>query len=63
MVDGFQYGQTTNLDKYLYIVDTGTTLMYLPPREYPGPRETFVAGDCPLTRRANRAGGGNRGLV
>lgn len=33
VVDGFQYGQTTDLDKYLYIVDTGTTLMYLPPRE------------------------------
>ena len=34
VVDGMQYGQTTNLDKYLYIVDTGTTFMYLPPREY-----------------------------
>lgn len=32
VVDGFQYGQTTDLTKFLYIVDTGTTLMHLPPQ-------------------------------
>ncbi|CAI4219671.1 unnamed protein product [Parascedosporium putredinis] len=30
-VDGIQYGQITDLTKYLYIIDTGTTLMHLPP--------------------------------
>ncbi|PKS13074.1 hypothetical protein jhhlp_000415 [Lomentospora prolificans] len=31
VVDGIQYGERTDLTKYLYIVDTGTTLMHLPP--------------------------------
>lgn len=29
--DGWQYGQTTNTKKVPYIVDSGTTLNYLPP--------------------------------
>ncbi|KAL1888462.1 hypothetical protein Cpir12675_006173 [Ceratocystis pirilliformis] len=31
VTDGIQYGQVQDSRKYLYIVDTGTTLMYLPP--------------------------------
>ncbi|KKA26182.1 hypothetical protein TD95_003758 [Thielaviopsis punctulata] len=31
VVDGIQYGQVEDTHKYLYIIDTGTTLMYLPP--------------------------------
>ena len=33
-VDGWRFGDTTNTRKQLYIVDTGTTLNYVPPREY-----------------------------
>jgi hypothetical protein len=32
--DGIKWGQTSNDAKYPYIVDTGTTMMYLPPREF-----------------------------
>ena len=35
--DGITWGQTTNTAKYPYIVDTGTTMMYLPPRKPPRP--------------------------
>ncbi|KAM7189416.1 Aspartic peptidase domain containing protein [Naviculisporaceae sp. PSN 640] len=31
IVDGWQFGQTTNMIKYPYIIDSGTTLCYLPP--------------------------------
>ncbi|KKF94417.1 putative aspartic-type endopeptidase [Ceratocystis platani] len=31
VTDGIQYGQVQDSRKYLYIVDTGTTLLYLPP--------------------------------
>lgn len=29
-----KWDQTTDTTKYPYIVDTGTTMLYLPPREY-----------------------------
>ncbi|KAI0019797.1 acid protease [Xylariomycetidae sp. FL0641] len=29
--DGFRYGQTDSTDRYPYIIDTGTTLTYVPP--------------------------------
>ncbi|KAL6797137.1 aspartic peptidase domain-containing protein [Trichoderma sp. SZMC 28012] len=32
--DGMKWDQTTDTTKYPYIVDTGTTMLYLPPREY-----------------------------
>lgn len=35
MLDGVRWGSTTDEAKYPYIVDTGTTLMYLPPRKSP----------------------------
>ncbi|KAK1528308.1 eukaryotic aspartyl protease [Colletotrichum paranaense] len=31
LVDGLRWGSTSDTKKYLYIVDTGTTLMYVPP--------------------------------
>ncbi|KAL2891914.1 putative aspartic-type endopeptidase [Ceratocystis lukuohia] len=34
VTDGIQYGQVQDSRKYLYIVDTGTTLLYLPPAIY-----------------------------
>lgn len=32
--DGIRWGSTTDEAKYPYIVDTGTTMMYLPPRKF-----------------------------
>lgn len=34
--DGFKWGSTTDVSKFPFIIDTGTTLMYLPPRKFPG---------------------------
>jgi hypothetical protein len=31
--DGLKWGTTTDEAKYPYIIDTGTTMMHLPPRE------------------------------
>ena len=31
--DGMRWGQTVDRSKYLYIIDTGTSLMYVPPRK------------------------------
>lgn len=31
--DGIRWDQTTDTTKYPYIVDTGTTMNYLPPRK------------------------------
>lgn len=31
--DGLQWGTTTDTAKYPYIVDTGTTMMHIPPRQ------------------------------
>lgn len=33
--DGMRWDQTTDTTKYPYIVDTGTTMLYLPPRKCP----------------------------
>lgn len=33
-VDGWKFGDVTNTAKYLYILDSGTTLCYLPPRKH-----------------------------
>ena len=32
--DGMRWDSTTDETRYPYVVDTGTTLMYLPPGEY-----------------------------
>ena len=32
--DGFKYGQTTDLTKYPMIIDSGTTMLYLPSSQY-----------------------------
>lgn len=32
--DGIKWDQTTDETRYPYIVDTGTTAIYLPPRKY-----------------------------
>jgi len=36
--DGWEFDQTTNVKKYPYIVDSGTTLCYLPPSKFRGGR-------------------------
>jgi hypothetical protein len=34
LVDGFEFAETRNMKKHLYVIDTGTTLNYLPPRKF-----------------------------
>lgn len=43
--DGWQYDQVTDTKKYPFIVDTGTTLNYLPPSMYiPSGLKTSFSG-------------------
>ncbi|TDZ38561.1 putative aspartic-type endopeptidase [Colletotrichum spinosum] len=41
LVDGIRYGSITDMKKYPYIVDTGTTLMYVPPPVAAGIADSF----------------------
>jgi hypothetical protein len=34
IVDGWEFGESTNTQKHPFVVDSGTTLIYLPPREH-----------------------------
>ena len=52
--DGLQWESTTDMGKYPYVVDTGTTMMYIPPRKSCAPSYVVVLlitqstgrGDC-----------------